>query len=180
MTTPITADVLHVNLSAKTMTLRIPDLIEPSSINVDDQFTLYADIAKPARTSDMQSLVDACEAHARKPRSTVLSTYINRDMGWTAINDENHGTLIADGDTALVCIIPSVWALHAATDIERTRENTIRNAKYAINIQLIQHAQRMYRLLESIEYNHGRGDETSLSMNMNYAKNLLHEIVKGS
>lgn len=180
MNTPITSDVLHVNLSAKTMTLRIPDLIEPSSIKTGDQVTLYTDIAKHARTSDMQALVDVCEAHTRKPRHTVLSTYIDRDMGWAAISDDNHGTLIADGDTALVCIIPSVWALHATTDIERTRENTIRNAKYAINIQLIQHAQRMYRLLESIAYNHHRGDVTSLSLNMQYANNLLSEIVKGS
>jgi len=102
--------------------------------------TVYLSTDKPAcpRTSDMQDLVDRCEAKAKPP-----------EKGWRKVmrNDICH---VIDENDNTVAMIPATWWLIAQTDEERATEMRQRRDDYYKNVPLLVNAKRMFDLLEDI------------------------------
>jgi hypothetical protein len=113
-------------------------LVQPDSLEAG--MTVYLTTTKPAcpRTSDMQDLVDRCEAKVKPP-----------EKGWRKVmrNDICH---VIDENDNTVAMIPATWWLIAQTDEERAAELRQRREAYFTNCPLLVNAKRMFDLLEEI------------------------------
>lgn len=90
------------------------------------------------RTSDMQDLVDRCEAKVKAPENA-----------WRKCQAEDM-TYVVDQNQKTIAMIPSAWWLKAETDEERAAELRQRREDYFTNAPLLVNAKRMFDLLEDI------------------------------
>lgn len=87
------------------------------------------------RTSDMQDLVDRCEAKAAP------------GQGWRKVHEADGScTRIMDG-SRMVCMVTASWLLDGKTAQEREAELRQRREAYFRNVPLLVNAQRMFDLL---------------------------------
>lgn len=102
--------------------------------------TVYLSTDKPAcpRTSDMQDLVDRCEAKAKPP-----------EKGWRKVM-RNDIAYIVDENDKVVAMIPATWWFMGQTDEERAVELRQRREDYFANVPLLVNAKRMFDLLDEL------------------------------
>lgn len=104
--------------------------------------TVYLSTDKPAcpRTSDMQDLVDRCEAKAKPP-----------EKGWRKVMHNDIAYIVDENDKG-VAMIPATWWLIGQTDEERAAELRQRRENYFTNVPLVLNAKRMFDLLEELAF----------------------------
>lgn len=93
-----------------------------------------------ARTSDMQDLVDRCEAKAKPP-----------EKGWRKVMCNDIAYIVDENDKG-VAMIPATWWLIGQTDEERAAELRQRRENYFTNVPLVLNAKRMFDLLEELAF----------------------------
>lgn len=98
-----------------------------------------AKTVQEARTSDMQDLVDRCEAKTKPP-----------EKGWRKVTRDDI-TYIIDENDKVVAMIPATWWLMGQTDEERAAELRQRRENYFTNVPLVLNAKRMFDLLDRIK-----------------------------
>lgn len=97
-----------------------------------------AKTVQEARTSDMQDLVDRCEAKTKPP-----------EKGWRKVM-HNDITYIVDENNKDVARVPATWWLMGQTDEERAAELRQRREAYFTNVPLLVNAKRMFDLLDEL------------------------------
>lgn len=97
-----------------------------------------AKTVQEARTSDMQDLVDRCEAKTKAP-----------EKGWSKAT-RNDITYIYNENCKTVAMIPATWWLMSQTDEERAAELRQRREDYFTNVPLVLNAKRMFDLLDEL------------------------------
>lgn len=134
----------------------------PIPESLGEHTTVYLSTTPPPqpRTSDMQDLVDRCEAKH------------NKSVGWYFCERNDGIYLIVDKDGDTVAMIPASWWLKGETDQERADELRMLREKFFVNRQLLVNAERMFDLLVRIDE-----DNCVFSNTLdNELKAMLHEI----
>ena len=136
---------------------------------------------KPARSADMQNLVDASTQHMSPVEKLLREDYVHDDREWELEDTQYNwqSPVLRDKIGASVSFFSLPIPPQAGDDDqERAALARVWQRRQA-NIQIITNAQRMYRVLHWLVEARNASDLSTMLFNIEVAEELLEEMRKG-